>query len=789
VAFVVALGALPVASSAAPLDVSPARSVMGPVVPAAVADNFDPGDIISDSVFFDPGTMTREQVQRFLDDQGERCVPGLPGEPACLKDIQVTTVAKAADALCSGYAGDQVQSAAQIIVGVALSCGINPRVLLVLLEKEQSLITRSRPTTYAYERATGYGCPDTAPCNTEYFGLFNQLYLAARRFQEYAAYPDRFPRYRPGRVNTILYHPNAACGAGDVYIRNQATAGLYTYTPYQPNAAALANLYGVGDSCSAYGNRNFWRMFSDWFGDPRAGSFLVRTPDDPTVYLVAGVSKHPVPSLALVDAYAPLGSVGLVSQLYLDRLVTGPTLGRFILGSDGSVYLVDRGTRHHFSSCGLVADYGGSCGALISLPDVQVGALAAGPPMTSVTRTTSGKTFYVAAGVRREVADEASLVAAGVPTATVPLSDDAIGTLPYGDPVIRDAVVLQARGSGALLLSSSAGVHSLPAALAQSTALGALPVRPMDPPSLARLSAGPSLGPFVRDASDDRALLLHGTSSTPVTDPAALPQAMVSVGPEVLAGFTGTGPAPRPLFVKPADSITVYLVSAGAKLPVRNLTELAVLAGTPAPPILTIPGGVAGLLPTGRDAGLTQFDDVRITAEFAADIVWLADSGITSGYPDQTFRPTSPVSREAMAAFLYRQSGSPAFTPPAAPTFVDVVPGSTFFREIEWLAAQGISEGTRLPDGSRRFEPGTPVSRQAMAAFLHRHAGSPPVTVPSTPTFADVPRGASFAAEIEWLYGAGVTTGTPQGGALLYRPADAVSRQAMAAFLHRYSEL
>ena len=51
-----------------------------------------------------------------------------------------------------------------------------------------------------------------------------------------------------------------------VYIQNQATAGLYNYTPYRPNQAALDAGYGTGDSCSAYGNRNFWLYFTDWFG-------------------------------------------------------------------------------------------------------------------------------------------------------------------------------------------------------------------------------------------------------------------------------------------------------------------------------------------------------------------------------------------------------------------------------------------------------------------------------------------------------------------------------------------
>src|SRR5690606_12807423 len=59
---------------------------------------------------------------------------------------------------------------------------------------------------------------------------------------------------------------NSACGRGPVYVENIATAALYYYTPYQPNAAALRAGFGEGDGCSSYGNRNFYNYFTDWFG-------------------------------------------------------------------------------------------------------------------------------------------------------------------------------------------------------------------------------------------------------------------------------------------------------------------------------------------------------------------------------------------------------------------------------------------------------------------------------------------------------------------------------------------
>ena len=98
-------------------------------------------------------------------------------------------------------------------------------------------------------------------------------------------------------------------------------------------------------------------------------------------------------------------------------------------------------------------------------------------------------------------------------------------------------------------------------------------------------------------------------------------------------------------------------------------------------------------------------------------ITWLAATGITTGYPDGTFQPGSPVNRDAMAAFLYRFAGSPAFTPPSTSPFTDVPTTYPFYKQITWLASTGITTG--YPDGT--FQPGSPVNRDAMAAFLYRY--------------------------------------------------------------------
>ncbi|MDQ1731565.1 MAG: hypothetical protein QOK10_1724 [Pseudonocardiales bacterium] len=238
--------------------------VGAPAAQALSGSSFDPGYIISDATFSATGTMTEAQIQAFLVANEPSC----SGSVACMRNYTVTTQSRAASkgGQCSAYTGAANEPASRVIYKVSQACKVNPQVLLVLLQKEEGLITSGAPTAGMYKIAAGYGCPDTAACDTSYYGFYNQVYWATWQFREYMIDPSYW-HYKIGNV-AIQWSPNAACGSSVVNIRNQATAALYNYTPYQPNAAALANLSGLGNSCSSYGNRNFWVYFNNWFGSP-----------------------------------------------------------------------------------------------------------------------------------------------------------------------------------------------------------------------------------------------------------------------------------------------------------------------------------------------------------------------------------------------------------------------------------------------------------------------------------------------------------------------------------------
>ena len=239
------------------------------LTPAAAVSgsDFDPGYIISDDNFYNGAAMSEAEIQRFLEAQVGSCA-----NSNCLAVYRADTPTRTwGFGTCSTYNGAGGESAARIIFKVQQACNLSAKVILVTLQKEQGLITDRAPSSGVMQKAMGYGCPDTSDCDSSFYGFFNQVFAAGRQLTWYSNPAGSFTSIRIGQANAIRYSPDASCGSRNVQIQNKATAALYYYTPYTPNAAALGNLYGTGDGCSAYGNRNFWRMYNDWFG-PATGN-------------------------------------------------------------------------------------------------------------------------------------------------------------------------------------------------------------------------------------------------------------------------------------------------------------------------------------------------------------------------------------------------------------------------------------------------------------------------------------------------------------------------------------
>ena len=431
-----------------------ALDVAAPAASAADASRFDPGLIISDSVFYDFGTMKVSDIQRFLESKVPTC-KAKAGDPTCLRNYVDDELDKPGeDGKCLPMTAKPAQTAAQIIYDIAHACGINPKVLLVVLQKEQGLIQSVNPTPYMYKAAMGFGCPDSDPaiCGKVHSGLFNQLYKAAGQLQWYGDPRGSFTYMKVGRTSNIRYSPNASCGTKPVLIKSIATTALYYYTPYTPNDAAMKNLYGSGDSCSAYGNRNFWRFYTDWFGSTIGGGFLLKSASSGT-YLIVDNNKYLVTDPDLLAAISPLGPIGTISQDYLDTFTDSGTLSRVVKSVTGQYYFLDAGKKYTFSSCDLVAQFSLDCATAVQLTASQLAAFANGGSMTTYVPGDDASTYIIKDGSKHEVLDQASIQAAGLALPAlnnVPIK--AFKYLPWGAPIAKNNSLITNRTTGAKAL-------------------------------------------------------------------------------------------------------------------------------------------------------------------------------------------------------------------------------------------------------------------------------------------------------------------------------------------------
>jgi len=190
----------------------------------ANAQSFSKNNIISDIEFESSSIMSENDIQRFLESKG-----------SALANYQTERAWKVNT---NNWSDSTIIPASQIIYEAAIDNNINPKVILTMLQKEQSLIESGNLN--GVEIACGY-----APGNTFYQGFGKQVWSSAwqlRQFYDNAAVGVEFIAVHDGNL--------------PVYPENRATYALYRYNPSigDPNDATS----GQG------GNYNFWLIWEQW---------------------------------------------------------------------------------------------------------------------------------------------------------------------------------------------------------------------------------------------------------------------------------------------------------------------------------------------------------------------------------------------------------------------------------------------------------------------------------------------------------------------------------------------
>ncbi|KQQ68795.1 hypothetical protein [Microbacterium sp. Leaf320] len=526
-------------------------------------DGFNPGNIISDAVFTNRNTMTEAQIQAFFNSKVSRCQGGSDryGPIICLKDFTITSVNRPADRYCQGYTGAANESAARIIARVAQSCGINPQVLIVMLQKEQGLVTHTWPSMNRYNAALGQGCPDGGvACDPNYVGFFHQIYGAARQMQIYME-GRYFTYYAPGKTWNILYNPNRNCGSAPVYVANMATSALYYYTPYQPNAAAMRSGYGEGDACSAYGNRNFYNYFTDWFGSTQAAAAqILKDSATGASFLVTQGKKYSFPTSERAVQFTWVAPVQTVSSAQLANYPDAGAMPRAVRTDAGHVYLLDSGRRIWVPSCARATDYGWNCGSLPLVGQGQVSVYGDGGTLEP-SIAALGTSWLIQSSSRREVVDRSLLMTYGMTTGATNVSDAMAAEYKLGDPVLGAGVYSDGSGGMRAMLQNGA-VYDVSAEGQVAAMINA--ARRLTKDTWARINSSGTL-PLSFSAGGRN--YLQGVGGWMQVDAYGSAVTFTPISATSITGLPSGGPVLGAHFVREQSSVQVFLVSGGTLQP------------------------------------------------------------------------------------------------------------------------------------------------------------------------------------------------------------------------------
>lgn len=332
---------------------------------------YNPGYIITDAEMFDYESMDQAQIYQFL----------------LRKRSYLAT-----------YQPDGQTYASYFIYDAAQKYRVNPKVILTMLQKEQSLVENTyTPSQYRLDWAMGYGMCDSCNRNTpgieKFIGFENQVYMAAKRLREYYENPDQF-NFVSGNMYSI--------SGEDVMILNQSTAGLYNYTPH------------------LHGNKNFWRIWQRWFVKNIPNGSLVKLDNQPTVWLIRYGQKRPISSVGVLRSRYDESKIIQVTPTDLDKYEDGAPIAFYeyslLKDLENKIYLVtDEDIIRPLASQEVFRFLGYNHEELIEISSDDLENFVIGDEITLGTAYPMGailenresqELYYVLNGTRQKILDE-----------------------------------------------------------------------------------------------------------------------------------------------------------------------------------------------------------------------------------------------------------------------------------------------------------------------------------------------------------------------------------------------
>ena len=402
---------------------------------------FDPNYILSDAEMLDAGSMTLEDIKTFLREKNGFLATYSTADA----DGHIKTAAEIIYEAANNYDCD----------GIALSdnptreekkrkCApvtVNPKMLLALLQKEQSLVEDPSPKQSQLDWATGYGCPDGAACSPRWQGFGKQLNSASLQFYDYMQSPQRYT-YKAGQTYTVSNAKDMP--ASVITPKNRATAALYNYTPH---------VY--------WGNYNFYVLWRRYFTVHYPNGSLLQARGEVGVWLIQNGKKRPFLTRGALTTRYDAAKIISVEKSELDAYPVGAPVKfpqySLVRSPRGTIFLLVDDARRGFASSEAFRLIGYNPAEVMDASWEDINAYAEGPPITASSTyptgallqdKTTGGVYWVTEGAKAPLWDAVLLKTKFRGKAVVPETPEKLATYETVPPVIF--------GDGELLKSSAA---------------------------------------------------------------------------------------------------------------------------------------------------------------------------------------------------------------------------------------------------------------------------------------------------------------------------------------------
>jgi hypothetical protein len=333
---------------------------------------------------------------------------------------------------------------------------INPKFLLVLLQKEASLVEDGNPTADRLNWATGYGCPDGWVCNPYYKGFGKQVNSAALQFLSYMNETNNYT-YRPGQTYTFT-NPYGTISQEPISVtpQNKATAALYNYTPHVFN-----------------GNYNVYKLWNRYF--PKAAAVLypdgalLQVKDDPGIWLIENGKKRPFLNYAAFASRFKTDQVIQINKEDLDNYIPGEAIKfsnySLVQTPDKKIYLLVNKEKRPFVSTAVFKKIGFNAAELEEATEADLTDYQLGKAITATSTYVTGallqdiKTggvFYVENGTKAPLIDKILLTTKFKDKKIIKVSAKILDAYQKIDPILfGDGTLLKTNNSSVVYLISN----------------------------------------------------------------------------------------------------------------------------------------------------------------------------------------------------------------------------------------------------------------------------------------------------------------------------------------------